>query len=57
MYRLERKGFCISKNQIAVIPTIWIDIDNMVYKDKNFSIEFHFLIIHAGLLFIKQESR
>lgn len=54
MYRLERKGFCISKNQIAVIPTIWIAIDNMEYKEKNFSIEFHFLIIHTGLLFIKQ---
>lgn len=56
MYRLERKRFCISKTQIAVIPTIWIAIDNMAYTDKNFSIEFHFLIIHAGLLFIKQDQ-
>lgn len=55
MYRLERKDFRIFKNQIAIIPTIWIAIDNMVYKEKNFSIEFHFLIIHAGLLFIKQD--
>lgn len=57
MYRLERKDFCIFKNEIVIIPTIRIFIDNMVYKEKNFSIEFHFLIIHARLLFIKQESR
>jgi len=55
MYRLERKDFCIFKNEIVIIPTIRIFIDNMVYKEKNFSIEFHFLIIHTGLLFIKQD--
>lgn len=54
MYRLERKDFCIFKNEIVIIPTIRIFIDNMVYKEKNFSIEFHFLIIHARLLFVKQ---
>ena len=54
MYRLERKDFCIFKNEIVIIPTIRIFIDNMIYKEKNFSIEFHFLIIHARLLFIKQ---
>jgi uncharacterized protein YpiB (UPF0302 family) len=54
MYRLERKDFCIFKNEIMIIPTIRIFIDNMVYKEKNFSIEFHFLIIHTRLLFVKQ---
>lgn len=54
MYRLKRKDFCIFKNEIAVIPTIWIAIDNMVYTGKNFSIEFHFLIVHTGLLFVKK---
>ena len=38
MYRLERKNFCIFKNEIVIIPTIRIFIDNMVYKEKNFSI-------------------
>ena len=56
MYRLERKDFCIFKNEIVIIPTIRIFIDNMVYKEKNFSIEFHFLIIHSRLLFIKQDQ-
>lgn len=53
MYWLKRKDFCIFKNEIVIIPTIRIFIDNMVYKEKNFSIEFHFLIIHARLLFYK----
>ena len=52
-YKLKRKNFEIWKHDIYLIPTFRIMIDNMVYTEKNFSIEFHFLIFHSRLLFMK----
>ena len=52
-YKLKRKNFEIWKHDIYLIPTFRIMIDNMVYTEKNFSIEFHFLIFHGRLLFMK----
>ena len=51
-YYLDKKDFEISKNEIHILPTIRIYINNMMYIDKNFSIEFHFLVFHARLLFM-----
>ena len=53
-YYLYRKDFEISKNEIHILPTIRIYINNMLYNDKNFSIEFYFLVFHARLLFMNK---
>lgn len=53
-YRLERKDFQIWKDNIYLLPTININIDDMMYINRNFSIEFHFLMFHGRLLFMKQ---
>lgn len=53
-YRLERKDFQIWKDNIYLLPTINISIDDMMYINRNFSIEFHFLMFHGRLLFMKQ---
>ena len=52
-YKLERKDFGIYKDDIYILPTIRLLIDNMLYLDKNFAIEFHFLVFHSRLLFME----
>lgn len=52
-YKLFRRDFQIWKNEINVLPTIKVVINNAVYCENNFSIEFHFLTLHARLLFLE----
>lgn len=53
-YKLDRKDFQIYKHDIYILPTFRLYLDNMIYAEKNFSIEFHFLVFHARLLFMKE---
>lgn len=53
-YTLCRKDFEIYKNDIHLLPTIRTVINDRMYTEKNFSIEFHFLVFHARLLFVKE---
>lgn len=55
-YKLFRKDFNIWKNEIYFLPTIKTFINNMLYVEENFSIEFHFLVFHVRLLFFNQEE-
>lgn len=55
-YKLKRKDFAIYKNEVHLLPTIRIFIDNMIYAEKSISIEFHFMILHSRLLFIKESD-
>ena len=54
--KLTRKDFCVWKNDICIIPTFRTLIDNQIYQNHNFSIEFHWLVFHARLLFEQAES-
>lgn len=54
--KLTRKDFCIFKNDICIIPTFRIFINNQIYISRNFSIEFHWLVFHTRLLFEQKES-
>lgn len=54
-YKLCRKDFAVRKNDILLFPTIRIHINDMFYWKENFSVEFHFAIFHARLLFLKEE--
>lgn len=53
-YKLFRKDFEVYKNIIHLLPTIKLVVNDLVYIKKNFSIEFHFLVFHARLLFMKE---
>lgn len=53
-YKLFRREFQTWKNEINLLPTIKVVINNMIYYEKNFSIEFHFLIFHSRLLWLKE---
>lgn len=53
MYRLDKIDFKVYKHNIYLLPTINIYLDNMVYMNNNFLIEFHFLVFHGRLLFMK----
>jgi len=54
--KLIRKDFCVLKNDVYIIPTFRTFINNMMYRNHNFSIEFHWLVFHARLLFEQVES-
>lgn len=55
-YRLYRKDFEIYKKDIYILPTFRIYLNNMIYKERNFSVEFHFIIFHARLLFVNENN-
>ena len=52
-YKLDRKDFQVYTNDIYILPTIRVYLDNLIYLDRNFSIEFHWLVFHGRLLFMK----
>lgn len=52
-YKLYRKECHILKHIIYVIPTIRIVVNDLVYGENNISIEFHFITLHARLLFLE----
>lgn len=54
-YYLYKKDFQIYKNDFYILPTAKIFVNNPMYIEKNFAIEFHFLIFHARLLFEKKQ--
>ena len=53
-YKLHSKDFEVWKHDLYILPTIRIFVDNRIYLDRNFSIEFHFLMFHARLLFVEE---
>ena len=53
--KLIRKDFYVWKKDIYIIPTFRIFIDNLMYQNHNFSIEFHWLVFHVRLLFEQVE--
>ena len=54
--KLYRKDFEISKRVICLLPTIRIVWNEMMYCEKNLSISFHFLCLHARLLFLEKRG-
>ena len=54
--KLTRKDFRVWEDDIYIIPTFRIFINNQMYLNRNFSIEFHWLVFHIRLLFTQAES-
>lgn len=54
--KLYRKQFNIAKDYIFILPTIAVSLDEPYYLDRNFAIEFHWLVFHARLLWLEEES-
>ena len=55
--KLFRKNFEVWKDDIYILPTIEIRINNMMYEEKNFSIMFHWIVFHARLLWLKGREK
>ena len=53
--KFNRADFQIWKNVIYVIPTVKITINDLIYCDKNVSIEIHFLVFHLRILFMQED--
>lgn len=56
-YKLFRKDFEIWKQDIFLLPTFRIAINDLIYTQENLSIEFHFLVFHGRLLFLVDKQR
>lgn len=54
--RLQQIDFLVASNDIYIIPTFRIFINNMIYVNRNFSIEFHWIVFHMRLLFMESED-
>lgn len=56
-YELDKMDFEIYENDIYLLPTVRVYINDMMYIQQNFLIEFHFLIFHGRLLFMKKRYK
>lgn len=54
--KFYRKDFQIYRDWITIIPTIDIQINNMCYVNPNVSIQFHWLVFHARLMWMESEE-
>ena len=55
-YKFYRRDVEMYKNDICILPTIRVFINNMIYTEKNFSIEFHCFTLHARLLWLREDG-
>ena len=53
--KLYSKDIFVFRNWITLVPTVEIHIGDPQYKEKNFTISFHWLVFHARLLWIKED--
>lgn len=51
--KLYKKQFNIFKDYIVILPTIILRSNEPYYLDRNFAIEFHWLVFHARLLWLE----
>lgn len=54
--KLNRKDFQVWKDHIYILPSIEVVINDMIYTQKNVSITFHWLVFHARLLFMNENT-
>ena len=54
-YKLHKIDFQKWKDMIYILPTFIVVTDNMIYTEKNFAIELHFLVWHCRFLFMKEK--
>jgi len=51
--KLRAKDFQVWKNEITLIPTIQIVLNEPLYPMNNIELSFHFLVFHARLLWVE----
>lgn len=51
--KLHRVDLWKNKTWIVIIPTIIITIDNLLYTERNISLEFHWMIFHVRFMWMK----
>lgn len=55
--KLFRKDLQLWKNHIYILPSIDIVINDVMYREKNFAICFHWLVFHGRFLFVESEVK
>ncbi len=54
--KLYRKDFRIFKDLFYIFPTIVLSFNELIYSERNFSIQFRWLVFHARLLWIQESE-
>lgn len=55
--KLYRKDFRIYKDIIYLLPAIILAFNDPIYSERNYAIEFRWLIFHARLLWLEIEPK
>ena len=55
-YKVFRKDFTRWKNSFDFLPALRLQWNDMVYAKPSFAIEFHWLVFHARVLWLKEED-
>lgn len=53
--KLYKKDFTTWKNSIDILPSLIVTWNEPIYIHKSFSIEFHWIIFHARLLWLEED--
>ena len=54
--KLYRKDFRIFKDLVYIFPTIILAFNEQIYTERNFAIEFRWLVFHARLLWLESKN-
>lgn len=54
--RLYRKDFYIFKDFIFILPTIILTFNVPIYIERNFAIEFRWLVFHARIMWMAESE-
>ena len=55
--KLYRKDFCIFKDLVYIFPTIILAFNEQIYTERNFAIEFRWLVFHTRLLWLESKNK
>ncbi len=47
-----KSSFAVWKDNIYLIPTVQIKVNEKVYMTRNLAVEFHFAVFHARLMWM-----
>ena len=54
--KLYRKDFRIFKDLFYILPAIILAFNEPIYIERNFAIEFRWLVFHARILWMKEKN-
>ncbi len=47
-----KKSFAVYRDNIYLLPTVQIKVNEQMYMTRNLAVEFHFIVFHARLMWL-----